>query len=166
MFSRSWKMKSTQQNGCTDSEGCLWVGFLCKWKICEAAAPSSVPQVLKFDNLQKNKGNANKLCFEQMWPSLEKVQGFMEQSLKSHKEVTDPMKSGWHAAFGVSLLTEGQRTALLSVPSTCSPKAWHRLVPACHTGLRRSKLLWHLWALSCSQLVALFQTPQHSPWLW
>lgn len=59
-------MKSTQQNGCTDSEVCLWVGFLCKWKICEATAPSSVPQVLKLDNLKENKGNVNKFCFEQM----------------------------------------------------------------------------------------------------
>lgn len=129
MFSRSWKMKSTQQNGCTDSEGCLWVEFLCKLQICEAAAPSSVPQALKLDNFKENKGNANKLCFEQICPSLAKVQGFMQQSLKTHKEVKDPMKSGRHAGFGVSLLTEGQRTTLLSVPSTCSPKVWHGAHP-------------------------------------
>lgn len=150
MFSRSWKMKSTQQNGCTDSEGCLWVGFLCKWKICEAAAPSSVPRVLKLDNLKGNKGNANKLCFEQMWPSLEKVQGFMVQSLKWHDEVEHPMKSGLDAGFGVSLQTEGQRTTLLSVPSTCSPKAWHRALHCLPHRPQEIRLFRHLYPPSCS----------------
>lgn len=152
-------MKSTQQNGCTDSEGCLWVGFLCKCKICEAAAPLTVPRVLKLDNLKENKGNANKLCFEQMWPSLEKVQGFKQQSLKSHKEVTDPMKSGLHAGLGVSLLTEGQRTTLLCVPSTCSAQGW--AMPA-HRA-QEIKLWGHLCAPSSSQLLALLQTLQHIP---